>query len=63
MDFIVRLSRNSMGYDSILMIVAKLTKSTHFLLIKMTYSVARLAQLYNGMIMCLHDVLISVVLD
>jgi ribonuclease HI len=43
MDFIVGLPRTSTGYDSIWVIVDKLTKVAHFILVKTTYSGARLA--------------------
>jgi hypothetical protein len=38
MDFIVGLPRTHSGYDSILVIVDGLTKVTHFIHVKMTYS-------------------------
>ncbi|XP_057990580.1 uncharacterized protein LOC131172961 [Hevea brasiliensis] len=40
MDFIIELPRTTRGYDSIWMIVDHLTKSTHFLTVRTTYSVA-----------------------
>ena len=54
MDFIVGLPRSRDGYDSIWVIVDRLTKSAHFLLVKATYSVAKLAKLYVKHIVCLH---------
>jgi IS30 family transposase len=56
MDFIVGLPRNQAGYDSILVIVDRLTKVAHFILVKTTYSGAKLAELYMLRIMCLHGV-------
>jgi hypothetical protein len=46
MDIIVGLPRTQAGYDSIWAIVDRLTKVAHFLPIKMTYSRAKLAELY-----------------
>jgi hypothetical protein len=46
MDFIVGLPHTSTGYDSIWVIVEMLTKVAHFILVKTTYSGARLAELY-----------------
>ena len=43
MDFMVGLSRTQRGYDFIWVIVDRLTKSTHFLPIKTTNSVAQYA--------------------
>jgi hypothetical protein len=47
MDFIVGLPRTRDGYDSIWVIVERLTKVAHFLPVKTTYSGAQLAELYN----------------
>jgi hypothetical protein len=46
MDFIVRLPRTRDGYDSIWVIVYRLTKVAHFIPVKTTYSGAQLAELY-----------------
>jgi hypothetical protein len=46
MDFIVRLPRTQAGYDSIWVIVDRLTKVAHFIPVKTTYSGAKLAELY-----------------
>ena len=50
-------------HDSIWVIVDKLTKSTHFLLVRMDYSMDRLAELYVKEIVRLHGVLLSIVSD
>ena len=63
MDFVTGLPRSKDGYDSIWVIVDMLTKSTHFLLVKATYPVAKLAKLYVKHIVCLHRVPISIVFD
>jgi hypothetical protein len=63
MDFIVGLPRTQAGYDSIWVIVDRLTKVAHFILIKMTYSGAKLAELYMSRIVCLHGVPKKIVSD
>jgi transposase InsO family protein len=56
MDFIMGLPRIQSGYDSIWVIVNRLTKVAHFILIKTTYSGLQLAELYMSRIVCLHEV-------
>ena len=63
MDFVVGLPRSRDGYDSIWVIVDRLTKSAHFLPVKAIYYVAKLANLYVKYITCLHGVPISIVSD
>jgi hypothetical protein len=63
MDFIVGLPRTQAGYDSIWVIVDRLTKVTHFIPVKMTYSGAKLVELYMSRIMCLHGVPKKIVSD
>jgi hypothetical protein len=46
MDFIVGLPRTQSGYDSIWVIVDRLTKVAHFILVRTTYSGPQLAELY-----------------
>jgi hypothetical protein len=62
-DFIVGLSRTQVGYDSIWVIVDPLTKVAHFILVKTTYSSAKLAELYMSRIVCLHGVPKKIVSD
>jgi hypothetical protein len=54
MDFIVGLPRTSAGYDSIWVIVDRLTKVAHFIPMRTTYTGAKLAELYIARIACLH---------
>jgi hypothetical protein len=56
MDFIVGLPRTCDGYDSIWVIVDRLTKVPHFILVKTTYSGAKLAELYISKIVCMHGI-------
>jgi hypothetical protein len=63
MDFIVGLPRTSTGYDSIWVIVDRLTKVAHFIPVNTTYLGARLAELYMARIVCLHGVPKKIVSD
>jgi hypothetical protein len=62
-DFIVGLPRTRDGYDSIWVIVDRLTKVAHFIPMKTTYSGAQLAELYMSRIVCLHGVPKRIVSD
>jgi hypothetical protein len=55
-DFIVGLPRTQSGYDSIWVIMDRLTKVPHFIPVKTTYSGPQLAELYMSRIVCLHGV-------
>ena len=63
MDFIVGLPRTRDGYDSIWVIVDRLTKVAHFILVRTTYTSAKLAKLYMSRIVCLHGVPKKIVSD
>jgi hypothetical protein len=63
MDFITGLPRTKSGYDSIWVIVDRLTKVAHFIPVKTTYTSARLAKIYMNRIVCLHGVPQSIVSD
>jgi hypothetical protein len=63
MDFIVGLPHTQAGYDSVWVIVDRLTKVAHFILVKTTYSGAKLAELYISRIVCLHRVPKKIVSD
>ena len=62
-DFVVGIPRSKDGYDSIWVIVDRLTKSAHSLPVKATYSVAKLAKLYVKHIVCLYGIHVSIVSD
>jgi hypothetical protein len=63
MDFIIGLPRTQNGYDSIWVIVDRLTKVAHFVLVKMTYTGPQLAELYIAKIVYLHGVPKKIVFD
>jgi hypothetical protein len=63
MYFIVGLPRTQAGYDSMWVIVDRLTKDAHFIPVKMTYSRAKLVELYMSQIVCLHGVPKKIVSD
>ena len=57
MEFVVDLSRTQTDHDAIWVIMDKLTKSTHFLVIRNTFFLDRLARLYIDEIVKFHGVL------
>ncbi|GKA62005.1 putative reverse transcriptase domain-containing protein [Tanacetum coccineum] len=63
MDFVSGLLRTLSGYDSIWVIVDRLTKSAHFLPIKKIDSMEKLTQLYLKEVVCRHGVPISIISD
>jgi hypothetical protein len=63
MDFIVGLPRTQSGYDSIWVIVDQLTKVSHFIPVKTTYSGPQLAELCMSRIVYLHGVSKKIVSD
>jgi hypothetical protein len=56
MDFTTGLPRTSKGYDSIWVIVDRLTKAPHFISVNITYKGSQLAEIYMDRIVCLHGV-------
>nr|GEW51234.1 retrotransposon protein, putative, Ty3-gypsy subclass [Tanacetum cinerariifolium] len=63
MEFVTGLPRTPSGYDSIWVIVDRLTKSAHFLPKKKTDSIEKLAEMYLKEIVCRHGVPVSVISD
>jgi transposase InsO family protein len=61
--FIVGLPRTQWGYDSIWVIMDRLTKVAHFIPVKTTYSGPQLVELYMSRIVCLHRVPKKIVSD
>ncbi|GJX96051.1 putative reverse transcriptase domain-containing protein [Tanacetum coccineum] len=62
-DFVSGLPRTPSGYDTIWVIVDRLTKSAHFLPMKKTNSMEKLMRLYLKEIVCRHGVPVSIILD
>ncbi|XP_073291016.1 uncharacterized protein [Primulina huaijiensis] len=54
MDFVTRLPRTPKGYNSIWVIVDRLTKSAHFLPVKVTFTMNQYAEAYVAEIVRLH---------
>ncbi|KAL6311082.1 hypothetical protein AAG906_021193 [Vitis piasezkii] len=63
MDFVIGLPRTLGGNNAIWVIVDQLTKSAHFLPMKVNFSLDRLASLYVKEIVRMHGVLVSIVSD
>ena len=63
MDFIVGLPRTTKGFDSIWVIVDRITKSAHFPPVDTRYSAKKFAKLYFDRIMILHGVPLTIVSD
>nr|GEW82141.1 putative reverse transcriptase domain-containing protein [Tanacetum cinerariifolium] len=60
---IFKICPDGTRYDSIWVIVDRLTKSAHFLPVKTTDSMEKLTQLYLKEVVCRHGVPISIILD
>jgi hypothetical protein len=63
MDLIIGLPRTQKGYDSIWVIVNRLTKVAHFIPDKTTYKVSQLVELYMARIMSLYGIPKWIILD
>ncbi|KAD2805431.1 hypothetical protein E3N88_38808 [Mikania micrantha] len=63
MDFIAKLPRTSRGHDTIWVIIDCLTKSAHFLPMCETFTMDKLARLYNNEIVVRHGVPLSIISD
>jgi hypothetical protein len=63
MDFIVGLPHTSRGYNSIWVIVDRLTKSAHFIPVATTYRVRQYAELYMSHIVRYHGILKTIISD
>ncbi|GJZ89136.1 putative reverse transcriptase domain-containing protein [Tanacetum coccineum] len=63
MDFITNLPKSSQGFDTIWVIVDRLTKSGHFLPIRENDPLDKLARLYLNRIVARHEIPASIICD
>ncbi|GKC19521.1 reverse transcriptase domain-containing protein [Tanacetum coccineum] len=63
MDFITKLPKTAAGFDSIWVIVDRLTKSAHFLPMRETDSTEKLMRLYMKEIVARHGIPVSIISD
>ncbi|GJR15511.1 putative reverse transcriptase domain-containing protein [Tanacetum coccineum] len=63
MDFITKLPRSSQGFDTIWVIMDRLTKSAHFLPIRENEPLDKLARLYLNRIVARHGIPASIICD
>lgn len=63
MDFVSGLPRTPSNHEAIWVIVDRLTKSAHFIPIRMDYTMEKLAKLYVERIVCLHGIPTCIVSD
>jgi hypothetical protein len=63
MDFIVGLSLTGSKFNSVWVIVDRLTKSAHFIPVHTFYMVEKYAELYVSHILCLHGVPKTIISD
>ena len=62
-DFVVGLPKTLGKFDSIWVIVDRLTKSAHFIPVNVTYNTKKLAKLYISKVVRLHGVPLSIISD
>ena len=63
MDFVTHLTRTSQGHNTVWVIVGWLKNSTHFLAIRITFTLEKLCKLYIQEIIRFHGVPVSIVSD
>ena len=63
MDFVTHLPRTLQMHDAVWVIVDRLTKSAHFLAVRMTFTLEEFCRLYIRKIVWLHGVSVSIILD
>ena len=62
-DFVTHLLRTSRGHDMVWLILDRLTKSTHFLVVQITFTLEEFCRLYVREIIQLHGVPVSIMSD
>ena len=63
MDFVSGFPHIQKKKDSVWVFIDRLTKSVHFLLVRIDYSMDRLVEMYVSEIVRLHGILLSIVFD
>ena len=63
MDFVTHFPWTLRKHDAVWVIVDRLTKSAHFLVMRMTFTLEEFYKLYKREIVRLHGVAVSIVLD
>ncbi|GJS85599.1 putative reverse transcriptase domain-containing protein [Tanacetum coccineum] len=63
MDFVMKLPKSSQGYDTIWVIVDRLTKSAIFVPMRETDPLEKLARLYLKEVVARHGILVSIICD
>ncbi|WMV59255.1 hypothetical protein MTR67_052640 [Solanum verrucosum] len=63
MDFVVGLPKTLGKFDSIWLVVDRLTKSAHFISVKIDYNAEQLAKVYVKEIVRLHGVPLSIIIN
>ena len=63
MDFVTHFPRTSLKHDAVWVIVDRLTKLAHFLVVRMTFTLKEFCRLYIREIVRLHGVPVSIVSD
>ncbi|GKG10998.1 reverse transcriptase domain-containing protein, partial [Tanacetum coccineum] len=63
MDFVTKLPKSSQGYNTIWVIVDRLTKSAIFIPMKETDPLEKLARMYLKEVVTRHGILVSIICD
>ena len=63
MDFVTHLPQTSRGHNTVWVILDRFTKSAHFLVVRMTFTLEEFCRLYIREIVRLHGEPVSIVSD